>query len=148
MQGAVDGSSSLEAVDCSSSLNGLWYVIVVHTYWLWLCLNLIIVMITFNCMAECYRRWLLKSKWFAMNWRIAPLLFNLLNAVMPHWHVLLDGSIDVLCCISVKLNAVMPHRHVLLDCSSVLIFGLTVCPIDTWVDCSMRPRRPSTSRRW
>ena len=64
--------------------------------------------------------------------RVALLLFNLLNAVMPHWHVLLDGSIDVLCCLSVKLNAVMPHRHVLLDCSSVLIYGLTVCPIDTW----------------
>ena len=61
--------------------------------------------------------------------KVALLLFNLLNAVMPHWHVLLDGSIDVLCCVSVKLNAVMPHRHVLLDCSSVLIMVWQCVPL-------------------
>ena len=48
---------------------------------------------------------------------------------MPHWHVILDGSIDVCCCITVKLNAVMPHRHVLLDCSSVLIMVWQCVPL-------------------
>ena len=63
------------------------------------------------------------------EWKVALCCFKLLNAVMPHWHVLLDGSIDVLCCVFVKLNAVMPHRHVWLDCSSVLIMVWQCVPL-------------------